>query len=137
MSESFKQDLQRRLHDVEFRQEFGATRAKTDVALTLSRARRATQMTQEQLAGLLGTRQSYIAKLEAGDANPTLGMIGKILAMLGLRLTTGYTDLVTKRGPSKSILEQAGEVIEYTWRADQMPRTSIESSHSADMSPVS
>jgi len=111
MSESFQHDLQRRLQNVEFRQEFGATHARTDVALTLYRARRAAQMTQTQLAGLLGTRHSYIAKLESGDANPTLGTVGKILALLGLRLTTGFTDLVTKEEPSPTVQEQADKVL--------------------------
>jgi len=107
MSESFEQDLQRRLQDVEFRQEFGATRAKTDVALTLYRARRATHTSQTQLAKSLKVWHSYIAKLEAGHANPTLATVGRILAMLGLRLTTGFTDLATEDEPGPTVQEQA------------------------------
>ena len=53
-------------------------------------------ISQEDLAKILGTSQSYIAKLEGGDANPTIGKIGRILARIGLRISTNYTPLESK-----------------------------------------
>lgn len=95
MNRTFKEDLERELQDVEFAREFGAAAAKTDFALTLAKARRSCQVTQADLANLLGTSQSYIAKLEQGDANPTIGRIGELLAVLRLRLSTNTIPLTS------------------------------------------
>lgn len=95
MNRTFKEDLEKDLQDVEFAREFGASAAKTDFALTLAKARRICQVTQADLASLLGTSQSYIAKLERGDANPTIGRIGEFLAVLSLRLSTNTIPLMS------------------------------------------
>lgn len=95
MNRTFKEDLEKDLQDVEFAREFGASAAKTDFALTLANARRICQVTQADLANLLGTSQSYIAKLERGDANPTIGRIGEFLAILSLRLSTNTIPLMS------------------------------------------
>ena len=86
MSEGFSKDLQQRLSDSGFAKEFGAELAKSEIAVALTRARLTCDITQVDLANKFGTNQSYIAKLERGDANPTIGMIGKVLAFMGLRL---------------------------------------------------
>jgi transcriptional regulator with XRE-family HTH domain len=86
MNERFDIDLQRRLSDSEFAKEFGAELAKSEVAIALTHARLTCDITQIDLANKLGTNQSYIAKLERGDANPTVGMVGKVLASMGLQL---------------------------------------------------
>jgi len=88
MGREFREELDKRLQDEEFTKSFGAASAKSDFALTLSEARNNRNVTQKQLADKLGTSQSYIAKLEGGEANPTIGAIGKILALLGFRLST-------------------------------------------------
>ena len=95
MNRTFKEDLEKELQDVEFAREFGVAAAKTDFALTLAKARRICQVTQTDLANLLGTSQAYIAKLERGDANPTIGRIGELLAVLGLRLSTNTIPLIS------------------------------------------
>lgn len=95
MNRTFREDLEKDLQDVEFAREFGASAAKTDFALTLAKARRIYQVTQADLANLLGTSQAYIAKLERGDANPTIGRIGELLAVLGLRLSTSTIPLIS------------------------------------------
>jgi transcriptional regulator with XRE-family HTH domain len=86
MNKRFNTDLQRRLADSEFAEGFGAELAKSEIAVALTRARLTCDVTQVDLANKLGTNQSYIAKLERGDANPTIGVIGKVLALMGLRL---------------------------------------------------
>jgi len=95
MSRTFREDLEKELQDVDFAREFGVAAAKTDFALTLARARRICQVTQAGLANSLGTSQAYIAKLERGDANPTIGRIGELLAVLGLRLSTNTIPLIS------------------------------------------
>ena len=93
MTRTFRDDLERNLRDPEFAKGFGAARAKSNFAITLSEARRQLNLTQQQLAAKLGVSQSYVAKLEGGEANPTLDRIGSLLAILDLSLTTDTTTL--------------------------------------------
>ena len=93
MTRTFRDDLEQNLRDPEFAKMFGAARAKSNFAITLAEARRQLNLTQQQLAAELGVSQSYVAKLEGGEANPTLDRIGSLLAILGLGLTTGTTTL--------------------------------------------
>ena len=93
MTRTFKDDLERNLRDQEFAKRFGAARAKSNFAITLAEARSQLNLTQQQLAAKLGVSQSYVAKLEGGEANPTLDTIGSLLAILGLSLTTDTTTL--------------------------------------------
>ncbi len=98
MTRTFRDDLERNLRDPDFAKGFGAARAKSNFAITLAEARRQLNLTQQQLAAKLGVSQSYVAKLEGGEANPTLERIGSLLATLGLGLTTDTTTLSPYRG---------------------------------------
>jgi len=93
MSSTFEGDLEQRLKDEEFAKMFGAAQAKSSFALTLAKARAELGLTQKELANRIGVSQAYIAKLEGGEANPTLERIGSLLAVLGLSLTTDTTTL--------------------------------------------
>lgn len=93
MTRTFREDLEQNLRDLEFAKMFGAAQAKSSFALTLAKARTKLGLTQKELASKIGVSQGYIAKLEGGEANPTLERIGSLLAMLGLRLTTDTTTL--------------------------------------------
>ena len=86
-------DLLERLKDPEYAKLYGAENAKVDFAITLTKARKNLNLTQKSLADKLGISQPYVAKLEGGEANPTLGTIGSLLAAIGLRLTTGTAQL--------------------------------------------
>lgn len=95
MIRAFDDDLERKLRDdLDFARRFGAAQAKSSFALTLAEVRKRLNFTQIQLASKLGVSQSYIAKLESGEANPTLDRIGSLLAVLGLSLTTGTSALL-------------------------------------------
>lgn len=120
MGREFREELDKRLQDEGFTKSFGAASAKSDFALTLSEARNNRNVTQKQLADKLGTSQSYIAKLEGGEANPTIGAIGKILALLGFRLSTRAVPLESSAYSvhrshqlldSMSLFEQPYEII--------------------------
>jgi transcriptional regulator with XRE-family HTH domain len=93
MTRTFGDDLKQRLRDPEFAKMFGAAQAKSNFALTLAKARMELGWTQKELATELGVSQSYISKLEGGEANPTLERIGSLLATLGLSLATDTTPL--------------------------------------------
>ena len=72
------------LEDIEYRQEFGSESAKLEMAAALVRAREQMSLTQLALANRAGTSQAYIARLERGDANPTIGNIGRLFACMWL-----------------------------------------------------
>ena len=73
------------LQDIDYRKEFGSESAKLDMAAELVNAREMMNMTQSALAELAGTSQAYIARLERGDANPTIGNIGRLFACMWLK----------------------------------------------------
>jgi len=115
MSRTFRDDLEQNLHDPEFTKRFGVAQAKSSFALTLAKARAELGLTQKELATKVGVSQAYIAKLEGGEANPTLERIGSLLAILGLSLTTDTTTL----SPYPETLTWADE-----WVSDFSPRVS-------------
>lgn len=54
-----------------------------EIVSEMIRLRKALDLTQSELAELVGTRQSNISRLERGDSNPTLGFLTKIAHALG------------------------------------------------------
>lgn len=47
-------------------------------------------LTQKQLAEKMGTTQSAIARLEAGNANPSLAFLKRVAAALGTKLVVQF-----------------------------------------------
>ena len=90
-----RQDLEQELQDLEYGKLYGAAQAKAEFAITVAQVRRKCGMTQKQLADKLGLSQPYIAKLEGGEANPTLGTVGSLLAVMGYRLVTDAKPLLS------------------------------------------
>lgn len=86
MVRSFRTDLDEKLKNADFARAFGAAQAKSQAALALAKARRNASMSQKTLAEWTGYSQPYIAKLESGEANPTLAKIGVIMAAMGQRV---------------------------------------------------
>ena len=110
MTRTFEGDLKQELQDPESAKYFGVAQAKSSFALTLAKARAELGLTQKELATQVGVSQAYIAKLEGGEANPTLERIGSLLAIIGLSLTTGTTtlspypeNLLWETAPSKTV----------------------------------
>jgi ribosome-binding protein aMBF1 (putative translation factor) len=46
-------------------------------------------ITQKELAQKIGTKQSAIARFEAGNVNPSLGFLEKMAEVMGYKLTIG------------------------------------------------
>ena len=81
-------DLEQELRDPEYVKLYGASDAKAEIAITLAEARHAAKKTQKEIADAMSLSQPYVARLEGGEANPTIGTIGSLLAVLGFRLVT-------------------------------------------------
>ncbi len=94
------EDILERLKDPEYARLYGEESAKVDFAITLTKARKSLNLTQKDLAEKLGISQPYVAKLEGGEANPTLSTIGRLLAAINLRLVTGTAPLAPEASSS-------------------------------------
>jgi len=92
-----RQELEKELNDIEFRKMYGAAEAKSELALTIANARKLLNLTQSEFSQCLGVSQPYIAKIEGGEANPTIGSIGSMLAVLDLRLEIKVAPLLQRQ----------------------------------------
>lgn len=70
------------MHDDAERLLHGEQGAKVDLAIAVALARHERGLTQEQLAELVGETPAYIRRLENGEANPSIGKAGRIMAAL-------------------------------------------------------
>lgn len=74
------------LKDPEVKAEYERLRPKYELISALIEARIKKGLTQEGLAKKVGTKQSAIARLEGGNANPSVSFLEKIAAALGTKL---------------------------------------------------
>lgn len=72
------------LTDAAFRGEWERTRFAHEVALRVIQYRVEHRLTQTELARLLGLRQPHIARLEAGEHEPSLAMLHRLAQQLGM-----------------------------------------------------
>ena len=70
------------MHDDAERLLYGEQGAKVDLAIAVALARHERGWTPEQLAELVGETPAYIRRLENGEANPSIGKAGRIMAAL-------------------------------------------------------
>lgn len=119
MAEGWEEGLKRDLQDLEFAKLYGAAQAKDTIAVTIAKARLGQGIKQKELASKVGASQPYIAKLERGDANPTIGTIGSMLAILGLRMTVGVEPLIPPISITSlsNILQTADDIAVQAWRS--------------------
>jgi predicted transcriptional regulator len=74
------------LQNEEVRQELKNNEAEYKIIEEIITARQARNLTQKDLAELVGTRQSNISRLESGNYNPTLEFLNKIAKAIGKEL---------------------------------------------------
>lgn len=86
MTRSFRDSLNERLRDPEFRAEWDALEPEFQIAKAMLDGRTARNLTQKELAEITGITQSDISKLENGIANPSLRTLERLAAGLGMRI---------------------------------------------------
>lgn len=70
--------------DPRFRRAWDEGAFAREVAIQIVRYRVNSDLTQQQLADLIGVHQPAIARLESGDKTPTLKELAKVTAATGL-----------------------------------------------------
>lgn len=81
---TFKTEL---LKDKEVAKEYEKLAPRYAVISQLIAARQKSGFTQKELANRLGTKQSAIARLEAGNSNPSLSFLDRVATAMGTTLT--------------------------------------------------
>ena len=82
--EEMKNDL---LKDNEFKNEYEKLKPRYEAIEQIIRARKEQNITQAELAKMVGTQKSNISRLESGNDNPTLDFLTKISEALGKNLS--------------------------------------------------
>jgi len=70
--------------DPDYRREYERTRLAGDVAIKVIGYRARHGLSQSQLATMLGMRQPHVARLEAGEHEPSLATLGRLADTLNL-----------------------------------------------------
>lgn len=74
------------LRDPEVRKEYERLKPRYELISQLISARAKKGLTQAQLAKKMGTKQSAIARVEGGNANPSIAFLEKLTQALGTKL---------------------------------------------------
>ena len=78
------------LKDPEFAEEVKRLEPEYQIISELIKARTEQNMTQEELARKIGTKQGNISRLEKGNANPSLQFLKKVARGLGKELLISF-----------------------------------------------
>ena len=83
---TFNEYLKEQLKDPEFKREYEALEPEYAIIQALIDARKASGLTQKQLAEITGIAQADISKLENGNANPSLRTLQRLASGMGKSL---------------------------------------------------
>ena len=94
MSE-FRELLNEQLKEPEFKKEWDDIQPEMDVIRAMIDARIKQNLTQKELAARTGIDQADISKLENGTRNPTLKLLKKLAAGMGMQLKIEFVPMQT------------------------------------------
>ena len=92
MSE-FKDFLNEQLQNPEFKKEWDDIQPEMDVIRAMIDMRISQNLTQKELAERTGINQADISKLENGTRNPSLKMLKRLAAGMGMELKIVFTPI--------------------------------------------
>lgn len=91
MSTNFKDYLNEQMKDPTFRAEYEALAPEYAIIQAMIDARKASGLTQKQLAERTGIAQGDISKFENGSGNPSLRTLQRLAAGMGMRMNITFT----------------------------------------------
>ncbi len=83
---NYKDFLNEQLQNEEFKKEYDALEAEFSIIQAMLDARKASGLTQKDLADRTGIAQADISKLENGNANPSLRTLQRLAEGMGMKL---------------------------------------------------
>ena len=86
MMRNFKESLSERLNDANFKKEYDRLQPEFSIIQAMLDARKASGLTQKDLADRTGIAQADISKLENGNANPSLRTFHRLADGMGMKL---------------------------------------------------
>lgn len=96
MSE-FRELLNGQLKDTEFEKEWNEIQPEMDVIRAMVDMRIKQNLTQKELASRTGIDQADISKLENGTKNPSLKLLKKLAAGMGMQLKIEFVPMQATR----------------------------------------
>jgi len=84
---TFRQDLEKRLKNSEFRKEWEATEPEHNLAQQIIEARLKQNLSQRELAKRVKTTQAIISRIESGSANTSISLMKRFANALDTDLT--------------------------------------------------
>ena len=96
MSE-FRELLNEQLKDPEFEKEWNGIQPEMDVIRAMVDMRIKQNLTQKELASRTGIDQADISKLENGTKNPSLKLLKKLAAGMGMQLKIEFVPMQATR----------------------------------------
>lgn len=87
---SFNAFLEEQMKDPEFKKEYDKLQPEYELIHKILDARIKKKLTQKQLAERMGTKQSSLARFEAGNGNPTFAFVQKLATALGTDITLTF-----------------------------------------------
>ena len=93
MGRTYKEFLNEKLKDPEFKKEWDELEPEYQLIKAMLRARDEQNISQRQLSDITGITQADISKMESGEANPTLQTIKRIAQGLGMKLELVFTPM--------------------------------------------
>ena len=96
MSE-FRDLLNEQLKDPEFKKEWDDIQPEMDVIRAMIDNRIAQNLTQKELAERTGINQADISKLENGTRNPSLKMLKRLAAGMGMALKIEFVTMTVRK----------------------------------------
>lgn len=86
MAKNFRDTLNERMKDPEFRAEWEAQEPERQIAWALIEGRESRDLTQKQLAEITSIDQGDISKLENGNGNPSIKTLKRLAAGMGMKV---------------------------------------------------
>ena len=95
MGKNFRETLNEQMKNPEFKAEWDATEAEYQIIKSMLEARRRKAITQSQLSEITGIAQADISRIENGNANPSIQILQRFAAGLGMRLKVEFVPIET------------------------------------------
>lgn len=90
---NYREFLNEQLQNKEFKKEYDALETEFSIVQAMLDARKASGLTQKDLAERTGIAQADISKLENGNANPSLKTLQRLAEGMGMKLRLEFVPI--------------------------------------------